>query len=215
MPARFPLCARAGPFTETGAGRSGRLTATQPKNGGRNRSTAPRSSPRVRAGRAANTTFFACGWWNALVCSSRVVRYEDVVADIETQARRIIACCGLRWHDNCLSFHKTDRPVCTASATQVRQPIYSSAVGRSRVDEQSLPRGRNRGRCDRRRRRVSGSGRRRRASTSISFGIGAAMTKTMSASRIRLTRAANEFLSTKRSVQSAGIAVSTVALMCG
>jgi hypothetical protein len=138
MPARFPLCARAGPFTETSAGRSGRLTATQPKNGGRNRSTAPRSSPRVRAGRAANTTFFACGWWNALVCSSRIVRYEDVVADIETEARRIIAYCGLPWHDNCLSFHKTDRPVCTASVTQVRQPIYNSAVGRSRVDEQSL-----------------------------------------------------------------------------
>jgi hypothetical protein len=37
-----------------------------------------------------------------------------------------------------LSFHKTERPVCTASATQVRQPIYNSAIGRWRVYEQHL-----------------------------------------------------------------------------
>jgi hypothetical protein len=61
-----------------------------------------------------------------------------VVADLETQARRIIAYCGLSWHPNCLAFHKTDRPVRTASATQVRQPIYNNAVGRWRVYEQHL-----------------------------------------------------------------------------
>jgi tetratricopeptide (TPR) repeat protein len=66
------------------------------------------------------------------------VRYEDVVADFETQARRLIAHCSLSWHDNCLSFHKTERPVRTASATQVRQPIYNSAIGRWRVYEQHL-----------------------------------------------------------------------------
>ncbi len=58
------------------------------------------------------------------------VRYEDVVADLETQARRIISYSGLPWNDRCLAFHETDRPVRTASATQVRQPIYKSAVGR-------------------------------------------------------------------------------------
>ena len=66
------------------------------------------------------------------------VRYEDVVADLETQARRIIAFCGLPWDDRCLEFHPTDRPVRTASASQVRQPIYKSAVGRWRVYEQYL-----------------------------------------------------------------------------
>jgi hypothetical protein len=45
---------------------------------------------------------------------------------------------GLPWDDRCLAFHKTDRPVRTASATQVRQPIYKSAVGRWRVYEQQL-----------------------------------------------------------------------------
>ena len=66
------------------------------------------------------------------------VLYEDVVADLEGQARRIIAYCGLPWDERCLSFHETNRPVRTASATQVRQPIYKSAVGRWRIYEEHL-----------------------------------------------------------------------------
>ena len=66
------------------------------------------------------------------------VQYEEVVADLEGQARRILAYCGLPWDKRCLSFHQTDRPVRTASATQVRQPIYKSAVGRWRVYEEYL-----------------------------------------------------------------------------
>jgi tetratricopeptide (TPR) repeat protein len=66
------------------------------------------------------------------------VRYEDVVADLERQARRIIGYCALPWDDRCLSFHETDRPVRTASATQVRQPIYTSAIGRWRVYEEHI-----------------------------------------------------------------------------
>jgi hypothetical protein len=61
-----------------------------------------------------------------------------VVADLEGAARRIIAHCGLPWDDRCLSFHETNRPVRTASATQVRQPIYKSAVGRWRVYEEFI-----------------------------------------------------------------------------
>jgi hypothetical protein len=66
------------------------------------------------------------------------VHYEDVVANLEEEARRIMAYCGLPWDDRCLSFHETDRPVRTASATQVRQPIYKNAVGRWRVYEEFL-----------------------------------------------------------------------------
>ncbi len=73
-----------------------------------------------------------------LVSLLSAMRYEDVVADLEKQARRIIEYCGLPWDDRCLSFHETERPVRTASATQVRQPIYTSAVGRSRVYEGQL-----------------------------------------------------------------------------
>jgi tetratricopeptide (TPR) repeat protein len=69
--------------------------------------------------------------WYRVLPSGRIldVRYEDVVADLEGQARRIIAHCGLDWDPRCLAFHKTERPVRTASAMQVRQPIYNSAIG--------------------------------------------------------------------------------------
>jgi tetratricopeptide (TPR) repeat protein len=58
------------------------------------------------------------------------IDYEGVVADLEGQARRIIAHCGLDWNDGCLEFYKTDRAVRTASVNQVRQPIYQSSVSR-------------------------------------------------------------------------------------
>jgi tetratricopeptide (TPR) repeat protein len=58
------------------------------------------------------------------------VQYEEVVADFERQARRIVAHCGLAWDPRCLAFHQTQRPVLTASSAQVRQPIYRTAIGR-------------------------------------------------------------------------------------
>jgi tetratricopeptide (TPR) repeat protein len=66
------------------------------------------------------------------------VRYEDIVADTERQARRIIAHCGLEWHSACLDFYRTQRPVHTASSVQVRQPIYRSSVGRQRPPDAML-----------------------------------------------------------------------------
>jgi tetratricopeptide (TPR) repeat protein len=56
------------------------------------------------------------------------VRYEDFVADQEGQTRALIAHLGLPWDEAVLSFHKTDRPVRTASAAQVRQPMYQGSV---------------------------------------------------------------------------------------
>jgi tetratricopeptide (TPR) repeat protein len=58
------------------------------------------------------------------------VRYEELVTDFEAQVRRILAHCGLEWHDACLAFYKAKRPVKTASAAQVHQPLYRSSVGR-------------------------------------------------------------------------------------
>ncbi len=66
------------------------------------------------------------------------VSYEDLVADFETQARRIVAYCDLEWNEACLSFHETDRVVKTASQLQVRQPLYRSSVGRWRPDPATL-----------------------------------------------------------------------------
>ncbi|MBK9161023.1 MAG: tetratricopeptide repeat protein [Nitrosomonadales bacterium] len=66
------------------------------------------------------------------------VRYEDIVADQEAQARRLIEYCGLEWDEACIDFHKTKRAIRTASVTQVRQPIYSSSVERWRPYEKHL-----------------------------------------------------------------------------
>jgi tetratricopeptide (TPR) repeat protein len=66
------------------------------------------------------------------------VQYEDVVKDIETQARRILDYCGLPWDEACLAFHKATRPVRTASVGQVRQPLYRSSVGRWQAYREQL-----------------------------------------------------------------------------
>ena len=58
------------------------------------------------------------------------VVYEDVVADTEKEARRLIEFLGLPWNEKCVDFHKSDRPVKTASVAQVRKPIYKTSVQR-------------------------------------------------------------------------------------
>lgn len=66
------------------------------------------------------------------------VRYEELVGDLESVARRLIAHCGLAWDPRCLEFHRIERPVFTASDTQVRRPIYKSSIGRWRKYEEFL-----------------------------------------------------------------------------
>lgn len=66
------------------------------------------------------------------------VRYEDNVADVEGQARKLIDYLGLEWNENCLNFYNTDRPVKTASASQVRKPIYTTSTNRWRKYETYL-----------------------------------------------------------------------------
>jgi tetratricopeptide (TPR) repeat protein len=73
--------------------------------------------------------------WNAVLPAGRVleIRYEDVIADLEASARQIVEHCGLDWHPGCIAFHEAQRPVRTASASQVRRPIYRSSQGRWRA----------------------------------------------------------------------------------
>jgi tetratricopeptide (TPR) repeat protein len=63
------------------------------------------------------------------------VQYEELVADFENYARRIVAFCGMEWDPRCLVFHETTRPVRTASVMQVREPIFASSIGRWRQYE--------------------------------------------------------------------------------
>jgi tetratricopeptide (TPR) repeat protein len=66
------------------------------------------------------------------------VPYEDTVADLEGTARRLLVWCGLDWEPACREFHKTERPVRTASVTQVREPVYTRSVARWKHHEPAL-----------------------------------------------------------------------------
>jgi len=66
------------------------------------------------------------------------VAYEDVVANTELQARRLTEYCGLDWESECLDFHTAKQASTTASAVQVRQPVYSSSVQKWRHYEEQL-----------------------------------------------------------------------------
>jgi hypothetical protein len=78
--------------------------------------------------------------WHQVLPPGRImdVRYEELVGDPEGVARRIVDHCGLAWDPRCLDFHRNGRPVRTASATQVRKPIYKDSVARWRKYEAFL-----------------------------------------------------------------------------
>jgi hypothetical protein len=59
------------------------------------------------------------------------VEYETLVSNFEEEVRRIISFCDVDWEERCLLFHETERAVKTASAAQVRQPVYQSSIGNS------------------------------------------------------------------------------------
>ncbi len=77
-------------------------------------------------------------WCAVLPVVLHEIRYERTVSDLEGVARELVAACQLEWNPACLEFHRSPRAVRTASAMQVRQPIYSSSVGRWRHYEPYL-----------------------------------------------------------------------------
>jgi len=79
-------------------------------------------------------------WCDVLGDTLLVVHYEDLVTHQEAISRRIVAHCGLAWQDECLAFHQQSTAVTTASATQVRQPMYSSSIGKwHHLESELLP----------------------------------------------------------------------------
>ncbi|HEX7641006.1 MAG TPA: sulfotransferase [Burkholderiaceae bacterium] len=69
-------------------------------------------------------------WHRVLPDSILALHYEDLVQDTEGQARRVLDYLGLPWDERCLDFHRNPRRVDTASAAQVRRPIYTSSMKR-------------------------------------------------------------------------------------
>ena len=77
-------------------------------------------------------------WRTALPGRMLELRYEELVADLEGQARRLVAHLDLSWDEACLRFHESSRAVRTASLAQVRRPIYKDSVGRWKNYENEL-----------------------------------------------------------------------------
>ena len=77
--------------------------------------------------------------WMALMPDAiHEVHYEDMIADKDREINRLLDFCGLRFEEACMQFHKTDRLVDTASASQVRREIYGTAVQRWKKYEKHL-----------------------------------------------------------------------------
>jgi hypothetical protein len=78
--------------------------------------------------------------WNAILPADRFLQisYERLIENFEEEARRIIAFCGLPWNERCLEFYSVRRSIRTASHSQARKPLYSTAVGRAQHFAQHL-----------------------------------------------------------------------------
>jgi hypothetical protein len=72
--------------------------------------------------------------WRSVLPADRFIEvdYEDLTHAPEPVIRRIIAACGLAWHDACLRPESNPRAIKTPSKWQTRQPIYRSSVERWR-----------------------------------------------------------------------------------
>ena len=78
-------------------------------------------------------------WQSVLPGRMVEVSHEALVADPEGQTRWLVTqACALDWDPACLRFHETKAPVRTASAAQVRQPVFQTSVGRWRRYEGRL-----------------------------------------------------------------------------
>jgi tetratricopeptide (TPR) repeat protein len=70
--------------------------------------------------------------WRQALPEGRMLElnYEELIADPETSAKRVLDHCGLEWDDQVLKFWEARRPVKSASMFQVREPIYDRSIGR-------------------------------------------------------------------------------------
>ncbi|MEP5623309.1 MAG: sulfotransferase, partial [Hyphomicrobiales bacterium] len=69
-------------------------------------------------------------WKSVLPIEIFELDYENLIADQEEESRKLLDHIGLDWDPACLEFYNNENRVFTASQSQVRQPIYSSSVGR-------------------------------------------------------------------------------------
>ena len=77
-------------------------------------------------------------WKRVLPLPILDVQYEEMVSYPEETMRRVVDFVGLPWHPSCTRFYDNEREVLTASAEQVRQPIYTTSIGRHLPYAESL-----------------------------------------------------------------------------
>jgi tetratricopeptide (TPR) repeat protein len=77
-------------------------------------------------------------WHTALPNVIQTIRYEDLVANVDAEVRRLVDACGLDWQPDCLEFYRNKEASTTASSVQIRRPVYRSSVGKWRDYEARL-----------------------------------------------------------------------------
>ena len=77
-------------------------------------------------------------WQATMPGAIHEVSYERLVADQLGESRRLLGYCGLEWEEACAAFHRSPFATTTASAAQVRRPIYTSSVAQWRHYEREL-----------------------------------------------------------------------------
>jgi hypothetical protein len=71
-------------------------------------------------------------WVATMPGAIHTLSYEGLVADQIAESRKLLEFCGLEWEEACADFHRNTAATTTASASQVRQPIYDSSVAQWR-----------------------------------------------------------------------------------
>ena len=60
------------------------------------------------------------------------LKYENLVNDFDTQTKKLIKFCDLKWDRNCLTYYKNDTPIKTLSVNQANKPIYKTSLNLSK-----------------------------------------------------------------------------------
>jgi tetratricopeptide (TPR) repeat protein len=77
-------------------------------------------------------------WRRTLPGAIHDLSYETLIADQLGETRQLLQFCGLQWEDACVEFHRNPAATTTASASQVRRPLYLSSVSQWRHYETHL-----------------------------------------------------------------------------
>ena len=77
-------------------------------------------------------------WIKVLGHRLLIIDYEDLVVAPESKTRELLEFCGLSWNSDCLNFYTSAGSVSTASAVQVRRPIYRDSLTKWRHYKRQL-----------------------------------------------------------------------------